>query len=71
MEKEFFLHDVMVESGTGNQISGAVIQVLIEWAILLRIIAMAFDTCSVNTGVETGKFWKFGTNKFRLHFEFK
>ena len=54
MEKEFFLQDVMVESGTGTQVSGAVVQALIEWAILLRIIALAYDTCSVNTGVTNG-----------------
>ena len=35
----------LVETGAGTQN---------QWAILLCIIAMAFNTCLVNTGIETG-----------------
>ena len=55
LEKEKFLGDKMVEEGTGVGVRKAVEEVAIEWGILDLIVAMAYDTCSVNTGRESGK----------------
>ena len=54
MDKEMFLQDVPVESGTGVNVSEAVMEAIMAWAIAFRIIALTFDTCSVNTGKNQG-----------------
>ena len=54
MDKEMFLQDVPVESGTGVNVSAAVMEAIMAWAITFRIIALTFDTCSVNTGANEG-----------------
>ena len=54
MEKEKFLMDLAVENGTGREVAEAVYRALVAWKIIFRIVALSFDTCSVNTGVHEG-----------------
>ena len=54
MEKEKFLMDLAVENGTGREVAEAVYKALVAWKIVFRIVALSFDTCSVNTGVHEG-----------------
>ena len=55
MEKEKFLGDESVEKGTGVQVGGVVKSLVDSWKLALKIIAMNYDTCSVNTGKDFGK----------------
>ena len=55
MEKEKFLGDFLVEEGTGKVVAEALLKALIDWGILDRIIALAFDTCAINTGWKGGR----------------
>ena len=55
MEREKFLGDFLVEEGTGKVVAEASLKALRDWGILSLIIALAFDTCSVNTGWKGGK----------------
>ena len=55
MEKEKFLGDEQVEKGTGIQVGAVVKHLLLLWKIASRIIAINYDTCSVNTGKDLGK----------------
>ena len=58
MEKEKYLGDKMVVEGTGAQVSGAMEETAEEWGVTDKIVALNHDTCSVNTGVESGEsFW--------------
>lgn len=55
MEKEKFLGDKMVTEGTGMQVSVAVEDLVVEWGIVDRIVGINYDTCSVNTGPDSGE----------------
>ena len=55
LDKEKFLGDKMVEQGTGVEVRKAVESLIDEWGIRERIIALSYDTCSVNTGRDSGK----------------
>ena len=56
MKKEKFLGDVAVDKGSGKNIAEAVFELLVKWNCDGFVIAMSFDTCSVNTGIHTGRF---------------
>ena len=55
MQKEKFLADAPLESGTGAAMAWAVFRVLEEWGIDERIIAFSTDSTSSNTGIDNGK----------------
>ena len=54
MEKEKFLADAPLESGTGAAMAWEVFRVLEDWAIDKRIIAFSTDSTSSNTGIDNG-----------------
>ena len=54
MEKEKFLGDEAVEKGTGVQVGAVVKSFLEAWNLTTKIVALNYDTCSVNTGRESG-----------------
>ena len=55
LEKEKYLGDVMVEQGTGVEVRKAVESLIQEWGIGDRVVALSYDTCSVNVGRDSGK----------------
>ena len=55
MEKEKFLGDEAMEKGTGVQVGNVVESFIEAWKLALKIIALNYDTCSVNTGKDLGK----------------
>ena len=55
MDKEKLLGDDSLEKGTGTQVGAAVKAMINEWDLASKIIAINFDTCSVNTGRDLGK----------------
>ena len=56
MEKEKLLGDEVLERGTGAQVGAAVKALIDEWQLAAKIIGISYDTCSVNTGRDQGKF---------------
>ena len=54
MEKEKFLGNKSVDQGTGAAAADAVRRVVFEWGLSQKIIALTYDTCSVNTGPGNG-----------------
>ena len=55
MAKEKFLGDETMERGTGVQVGATVKALIDEWKLASRIVAINYDTCSVNTGRDLGK----------------
>ena len=54
MKKEKFLGDESMEKGTGTQVGKVVKSLIDAWKLALKIIALNYDTCSVNTGKDLG-----------------
>ena len=55
LKKEKFIGSTMAEDGTGKEVAKAVISVTSPWNIFQRVVALSYDTCSVNTGTHLGK----------------
>ena len=55
MEKEKLLGDVPLPTGSGRNMATASADLLHEWRIAERVIAMCFDTTSSMTGPKSGK----------------
>ena len=55
MDKEKLLGDEVLERGTGVQVGAAVKALIDEWQLANKIVAINYDTCSVNTGRDQGK----------------
>ena len=55
LAKEKFLGDIQLDSGTGKKIAQAVFDKLLLWRIDKLVVALSYDTCSVNTGKHMGK----------------
>ena len=66
MDKEKLLGDDSLEKGTGTQVGAAVKAMINEWDLASKIIAINFDTCSVNTGRDLGKLTVFSRNRVFL-----
>lgn len=49
-----FLGAPKIQSGSGKNIADAVYNVLVEWDICEKVVAMCFDTTSSNTGLQNG-----------------
>ena len=60
MEKEKLLGDDALERGTGPQVGAAVKGLIDEWQLATKIVAINYDTCSVNTGRDLGKYRLWG-----------
>ena len=54
IDKEKFLADAPLESGTGAAMAWEVFRVLEEWGIDDRVIAFSTDSTSSNTGIDNG-----------------
>ena len=54
MAKEKFLGDESMERGTGTQVGATVKALIDEWNLAPNIMAINYDTCSVNTGKDAG-----------------
>ena len=54
MEKEKLLGDIPIPKGSGLNMAMATLQLLIDWGIFDRVIALCFDTTGSNTGPERG-----------------
>ena len=54
MEKEKVLGDIPIARGTGKNMASAVLQMLNDWGVADRVIALCFDTTSSNTGTNQG-----------------
>ena len=55
MDKEKFLGDETMEKGTGIQVGSTVKALIDEWKLAPSIVAINYDTCSVNTGRDVGR----------------
>ena len=45
----------MIDDGRRKKNAEAVFDKLVEWSLVGRIIALSYDTCSVNTGQNIGR----------------
>ena len=54
MENEKLLREIPIPKGSGLNIAMAVLQLLIDWGIFHRVIALCFVTTASNTGLERG-----------------
>ena len=55
LEKEKFLADAPLKSGTGAAMASTVFQALEEWGIANRVIGVSTDSTASNTGSDNGK----------------
>ena len=57
----------MLENGCGKTVADGVYDIVQSWHITTRIVALSYDTCSVNTGKNSGEFNQF-LNLFKVDY---
>ena len=55
MKKEKFLGDVPIGKGTGRNMATAAVDLLRQWGIADRVVAICFDTTGSMTGPDIGE----------------
>ena len=55
LKKEKFLGSRILQDGSGKSVADGVFEIINSWRIKTRVVALSYDTCSVNTGRNAGQ----------------